>query len=96
MNNICYHGTTNKLNITNKILPPLYSGILREDFRKKYLDKVFFTKFLPQAKKFAYKAANKYGGDPVIYIVVPQGIINYLKDGEYICDYAIIVNKIFI
>lgn len=86
-----YHGTTDTFNIKDKILPPIVTGILREEWRKNYKNKIFFTQNFGQAKKYAIKAAKKYGGNPIVYSIVPMGVINYLKDGEWICDYGSII-----
>lgn len=88
-----YHGTTTNLKIVNKILPPIDTGILRENWRKKNLNKVFYTLNFGQAMRYAVKAAKKYGGKPIVYSIVPKGQTDYLKDGEWICDYAIVINK---
>ena len=44
-----YHGTTDALHIRNWILPPIFTENQREDWRKKYRDKVFFTDSLLSA-----------------------------------------------
>lgn len=75
------------------ILPPIQTDILREDWRKKYLDKVFFTTSLLSAENYAKKACKKYGGAPVIYMVKPIGqYFNRIKC-EYIADKAVIIGQ---
>ena len=85
-----YHGTTDVFAM-ERILPPLESGNLREEWRKKIRDKVFVTPSLLSAKKFARKAAEKYGGSAIIYEVRPHGQVDNINTNEYICDYADIV-----
>lgn len=90
---IYYHGTTNIFNIGDKILKPsIDTGILREDWRKKNLDKVYFTTSLLSAERFAYKASQKYGGCGIVYIVKPIGDVVNLNTNEYIADKAIILD----
>ena len=89
-----YHGTSNTFNIKKVILPPIQTDILRENWRKKYLDKVFFTTSLLSAENYAKKACNKYGGEPVIYLVKPVGQYFNRVDSEYIADKAIIIGQV--
>ena len=89
-----YHGTSNVLNIKKIILPPIHTDILREDWRNKYLDKVFFTTSLLSAENYAKKACNKYGGDPVVYIVKPIGQCFNRIDNEYIADKALVIGQV--
>lgn len=86
-----YHGTTDKFEI-EKLLPPYVTGELREVFREKFLDKVFVTDSLLSAEKFAKKAADKFGGNGIVYEVKPFGEIENTIDSEYICDWAEIVS----
>lgn len=68
-----YHGTSDTLKIGKVLLPPVITDNQRESWRKKYLDKVFFTSSLLSAEMYAKKACKKYGGSPVVYIVRPIG-----------------------
>ena len=83
---IFYHGTTTAFNLMKGdiLLPAIITGNLREDWRKKHIDKVFFTNSLLSAEKFAKKAANKYGGEPPYY---------HINTNEFIADRAIIIDK---
>ena len=56
---IFYHGTTTAFNLMKGdiLLPAIITGNLREDWRKKHIDKVFFTNSLLSADKFAKKTA---------------------------------------
>ena len=89
-----YHGTSNAFNIKQVILPPLQTDILRENWRKKYLDKVFFTTSLLSAKRYAKKACKRYGGSPVIYIVKPIGQYFNRINIEYIADKARVIGQV--
>ena len=89
-----YHGTTDVFNIKKILLPPIYINNLREDWRKKYHNVVFFTTSLLSAFKFARKACEKYGGNPVIYEVRPIGQYFNTIHGEYISERAKIVGKV--
>ena len=92
-NTTYYHGTSTALPIAERILPPSRTGNLREHWRNKDRNKVFFTVSLLSARKFAKKACEAYGGEPVIYIVKPAGQVFGTVNGEYIADSAIIVGK---
>lgn len=69
---IFYHGTSNALGVKKIILPPIQTKNLREEWRRKYIDKVFFTTSILSAENYAKKACKKYGGNPVVYIVKPS------------------------
>lgn len=89
-----YHRTSTALPIKSRILPPIYTQKLREDWRKKDIDKVFFTTSLLSAFGFAKKACEKYGGEPIVYKVRPVGQWYNTMDLEYIADEAIITGII--
>ena len=55
-----YHGTTDAFNIKKILLPPTYTNNLREEWRKKYQNVVFFTTSPLSAHRFARKACEKY------------------------------------
>ena len=76
------------------ILPPLQTSNLREDWRKKYLNKVFFTTPLLSAEMYAKKACKKYGGEPVVYMVKPIGQYFNKMNTEYIADKAVIIGQV--
>ena len=89
---IFYHGTTDLFNIWDNILkPPIDTGILREEWREKNLNKVYFTDSLLSAEKFAYKASEKYGGNSIVYKIKPIGDIIHVNTNEYIADNAKII-----
>ena len=85
-----YHGTSDALKITN-LLPPCEPGILREDWRKDLVNKVFFTDSLYSARKFAKKACAKFGGNPIVYVIQPTGDIWHVNTNEYVADSATIL-----
>lgn len=87
MKNIYYHGTSDIFKIP-VLLPASQTGNLREDWRKKYVDKVFFTTSLMSAQMYAKKAALKYGGNPVVYQVKPVGDVWNPRENEYIAGKA--------
>lgn len=75
------------------MLPPVVTGKLQEKGRKKNLDKVFFTADKGLAKIYAGRAKNVFGGNPVIYRVIPMGeeveIINNAKGATvYMTEWA--------
>ena len=86
-----YHGTTDLFKIDKVILPPCETHNLREDWRKGYHDKVFFTTSLMSAQMYAKKACKKFGGNPVVYIVKPVGQWFHRVDTEYIADKALVL-----
>lgn len=87
-----FHGTSSRLGIKDVILPAVDTGILREDFRKRNLNKVYITTSYGSAYNYAIKACKKYGGKPVIYEVRPDfnSLVRRI-DCEYITDFAKIV-----
>lgn len=86
-----YHGTTDKFKMEDDIIcPSTESGILREDFRKTLLDVVFSTKSYVSAIMYAYKACKCFGGNPIVYQVMPVGIVEDIHNGEIISDYSVI------
>lgn len=90
-----YHGTTDKLIIKDNVLkPPIDTGIIREDWREKLLDKVFLTTSLVSAKRYSRKAVEHFGGKPIIYLVQPIGYFYNNCMNEYIADEAKIIDKI--
>lgn len=91
--NVFYHGTSDVFSIHRILLPPVRTGNKREDWRKKYLDKVFFTDSYSSAYIFAKKACKKYGGNPVVYQVKPIGQYFNTVNNEYIADKALILGK---
>jgi hypothetical protein len=86
---MAFHGTTDAIQINDKILPSVETGYLRESFRHKNLDVVFLTVSKASAEYYAKKAVKQYGGNPVIYNATPEGFIE--RNGtEIICDWATI------
>lgn len=85
-----YHGTTDIFKI-NRILPPNETGILREEWRKKNINKIYATTSLLSAEKYAYKATQKYGGNSIVYKVRPRGQVVNVNTNEYIADSADII-----
>lgn len=89
-----YHGTSSYIEIAGELLPPLHSDILREK-RGKNKDVVFLTKSKVSAGMYAKKACSKFGGEPVVYTAIPNGLSCTTHNGEIICDKAIVINKEF-
>lgn len=89
-----FHGTSSALYIKKWILPPVYTQTKREYWRSKYNDKVFFTNSVLSARKFARKACEKYGGEPLVYIVKPMGMWFNTINTEYIADKALVIGKV--
>lgn len=69
-----YHGTSTAfgLEVGDDILPPYQTGELREDWRATYQDKVFSTPSMKSAIKYSRKAVERYGGEPVVFLVEPD------------------------
>lgn len=91
-----YHGTSSVLEIGKELLPPIYTGNLREDWRKNNQDVVYMTTSLDSAKRYAKKACTRYGGEPVIYQVKPIGWSHCRVNQEYIAEKAKIICKQFV
>jgi len=86
---MAFHGTTDAIQIKDRIMPSIETGYLRELFRNKNLDVVFLTMSKASAEYYAKKAVKQYGGNPIIYNVTPEGFIEQ-NATEIICDWAII------
>jgi hypothetical protein len=85
-----YHGTS--VSGLTEILPPVETNMLREDFRKKFLDCVFITPLKKSAEAYARKCATKFGGNPIVYEVEPVNP-NEINVSQYICDKAYVRNS---
>lgn len=92
--NIFYHGTSSAIKIHKLILPPCDTNNLREDWRKNNLDVVYMTVSLLSAMKYARKACEKYGGDPIVYEVKPLGFWAHRIDAEYIAEKALVLSVV--
>ena len=90
---VFYHGTCDAFEM-EVILPAIETGNLRENWRKKLTNKVFFTDSLLSAGKYAKKAAAKYNGNPVVYRVKPIGDIWHVNTNEYVADKALIIGRV--
>lgn len=87
-----YHGTSTAIQIPHGILKPSYeTGTIRE----KELRQVYITTSIGSAKRYAYKATDRFGGEPIVYVVRPDfdTLINRI-DCEYVCDFAEIVAEV--
>ena len=88
-----YHGTSTALKIDTTLLPPNITLVQREEYRNKFIDKVFITNSVKSATMYAKKACQKYGGKPVVYQVKPIGYINNINNAEFICESATILQR---
>lgn len=70
-----YHGTSTAVGINFRLLPPAMTGVLEEVGRKKALDRVFFTADRRSADIYAGRAVARFGGQPVVYRVIPAGAV---------------------
>lgn len=86
-----YHGTTDCFDVGGYLLSPIETGNKREEWRCKHTDKVFFTSSLVSARMYAKKACNKYGGNPIVYGVLPIGEYYNTVNNEYVADKAKVV-----
>lgn len=89
---VYFHGTSSKVDIGDRLLPPDMTGVLSEMGRKKNLNKVFFTKDEGSAMIYARRAVRQFGGAPVIYRVYPVGQVALINPDEgtsvYMADWA--------
>ena len=88
-----YHGTSSSLDVKSYLLPSIDTDVLREDFRSKLRDVVFVTSSVVSAEKYAKKAVDRFGGDPVVMIVSPIGA-RRINNNEYVCDKAIVLKRL--
>lgn len=87
-----YHGTSTNVKIPSGILKPSNeTGNIREQ----NLRYVYITTSLNSAKRYAYKAVEKFGGDPIIYVVEPDfdTLANRISC-EFICSFAKILSEV--
>lgn len=91
-----FHGSTDAVLKDGEyvLLPPSVTGIIQEEGRKKNLNKVFFTADYGLAKIYAGRACRRFGGNPVIYRVIPMGKIEIIDErpgaSVYMADWAFI------
>lgn len=81
-NNVYYHGSSDSCGIQYLLLPPEETKFLQEEGRKKNLDQVFFTEDFGLAKVYAGRACNRFGGNPVIFRVIPMGEVVCLSSDK--------------
>lgn len=88
-NQAYFHGTStiHRLKVGDKILPPQDTNIQRELYRTKDKDVVFITNSI----EWAYKAAQMFGGAPVVFLVEPDEYsLTHRMNAEYTANYVII------
>jgi len=85
-----YHGTS--IPGLKVILPPIETRVLREDFRKKFMDCVFVTPSRLSAANYAKKCADKFGGQPIVYEVRPVNPTE-INRSQYVCDRAFVLDS---
>lgn len=88
-----WHGTSDALPVADMLLPPYESGVVRDD-KTEFKDKVYFTNSKLCAIRYAKKACQKFGGNPVVYRVEPIGEVWNVKDCEFVADAARIEERI--
>ena len=88
-----YHGTSSSLDVRSYLLPSIDTNVLREDFRSKLRDVVFVTSSVVSAEKYAKKAVEKFGGEPVVMSVLPISS-RRINNNEYVCDKAIVLSRL--
>lgn len=81
-NNLFYHGTSTNVvpKGTLKCLPYNCTGNIQEKGRKKNLDKIFFTDSYKSALIYAGRSVNQFGGEPIVYRLIPMGEIEKIND----------------
>ena len=88
-----YHGTSDIFPISF-IYPAIETGNLREEWRKSFIDKVFMTNSIFSAERYAKKAATKFGGNPIVYIVHPIGDVWQVNATEFVANAAEILSAL--
>ena len=86
-----YHGTTTAFGKLGIILPPDETGVEREIRSKKITNMVYITPSSLSAARYAKKAADKFGGEPIIYKVKPMGRYYSLINNEWVTDRARVI-----
>lgn len=93
-NQTYYHGTSTALNISFRIYPPDVTGVIREDIRIGNRNVIYVTPSYDLAYNFAKKAVKKFGGEPIVYKVIPnKETLAHRINNEYTTAYADIVYK---
>ena len=79
-----YHGTSTAcgLGVLSSLMPPDASGWISEKGRVKNTDRVFFTRDLAYARIYAGRACNRFGGEPVVFVVHSIGEVVCLSDRQ--------------
>ncbi len=91
-----FHGSTDAVLKDGEyvLLPPVMTGVLQEDGRKKNLNRIFFTSCLGLAKIYAGRARQRFGGNPVVYRVIPMGKVETIDErpgaSVYMAEWAFI------
>ena len=91
-----FHGSTDAVLKDGEyvLLPPSVTGVIQEEGRKKNLDKVFFTADYGLAKIYAGRARQRFGGNPVVYRVIPMGKVETIDErpgaSVYMAEWAFI------
>ena len=89
-----YHGTSDVFNIPFRIYPPEATGVIREEIRVGNRDVVYVTPSYDLAYKYALKAVDKFGGNPIVYEVIPDfNTLAHRIDYEYTTAYAEVIRK---
>lgn len=74
-----YHGTSDAIDVGDRLLPPDMTGMISEVGRKRNTHRVFFTADIKSAKIYAGRAVRQFGGRPVVYEIAPVGEIEVLN-----------------
>lgn len=91
-----FHGTSTAVLSDGSflLLPPSVTGVISEEGRKINTDKVFFTKDIGSARIYAGRACGKFGGNPIIFRVIPMSEIISLNQSPgtsvFMADWAFI------
>lgn len=89
-----YHGTSTACGIGYMLMPPVVTSVLSEEGRKRNLDRVFFTEDPGSARIYAGRARARFGGEAVVYRVIPMGPIECLSDragtSVYMAEWAFV------
>ena len=84
-----YHGTSSAFGELKKIIPASESENRREIKNRTILDNyVFLTNSVLSAFKYAEKCCRLFGGEPVVYICIPDEEPLSQHDTEFICTSA--------
>ena len=90
---ILLHGTSDAVHVGRELLPPVYTGVQRENWRKKDTDVIFLTQSSRAAVMYAWKAVQRFGGNPVVLTCDTVGMVYQNHNGDFCAFRAKVLSR---